>query len=116
MGIIKKIFNMQRLVGLGLMAVFLVIYVWNPSQIEFARLKVFDWYVQAKPRPIPAEGTSPVTIIDIDDQSLETIGQWPWPRTALAKMTENAMKMGAVLLAFDIVFAEPERLNPVSFA
>ena len=116
MGIIKKIFNMQRLVGLGLMAVFLLIYVWNPSQIEFARLKVFDWYVQAKPRPIPAAGTSPVTIIDIDDQSLETIGQWPWPRTALAKMTENAMKMGAVLMAFDIVFAEPDRLNPVSFA
>jgi hypothetical protein len=30
-------------------------------------------------------GDTPIRIVDIDDNSLKTIGQWPWPRAVLAQ-------------------------------
>ena len=40
------------------------------------------------------------------------LGQWPWPRTRIADMVINLTGLGAVVIAFDVVFAEPDRLNP----
>jgi adenylate cyclase len=54
----------------------------------------------------------PVTIIDIDEKSLAKLGQWPWPRTRIADLIANLTRLGAVVIGFDIVFAEPDRLNP----
>ena len=54
----------------------------------------------------------PVTIVDIDEKSLAKFGQWPWPRTRIADLVINLTKLGAVAIAFDIVFSEPDRLNP----
>lgn len=51
---------------------------------------------------------SRVVIADIDEQSLATEGQFPWPRNRLAKLVENLHNAGAKVIAFDIVFAEPE--------
>lgn len=88
----------------------------NVGFLDFWRNKVFDFYQEIKPREIPDPANKPVTIIDLDEQSLETVGQWPWPRTILAQLVENLMQMGAVLIAFDVVFAEPDRMNPTSVA
>jgi adenylate cyclase len=104
----RAMFSFDRILGYALLIGFISIYYWNPAPVEFARLKVFDYYVQWKPRPIPPKNQQPVTIIDIDEQSLETIGQWPWARNTLAKLVQNAMQMGAAVIAFDIVFAEPD--------
>jgi len=114
--IFNSLFRVERLIGYALVVSFLFVYLWNPGPLELARLKVFDFYQQAKPRPIPQPAAKRVTIIDIDEQSLESIGQWPWPRTVLAKLTSNVMQMGGIVLAYDMVFAEPDRLNPASFA
>ncbi len=54
----------------------------------------------------------PVTVVDIDEVSLGKFGQWPWPRTRIADMVDNLTKWGAVAIGFDMMFAEPDRLNP----
>ena len=54
----------------------------------------------------------PVAIVDIDEPSLKKLGQWPWPRTYLADMVINLANLGAVAIAFDVVFSEPDRLSP----
>lgn len=53
-----------------------------------------------------------ILIVDIDEQSLERIGQWPWPRDVIAKMVDNLDDMGASVVAFDMVFAEVDRVSP----
>ena len=58
----------------------------------------------------------PVTIVDIDDKSLEKLGQWPWPRTRIADLVTELTRLGAVVIAFDAVFSEPDRLNPAFVA
>ena len=83
----------------------------SPQIVEEAHLRVFDAYQRLRPR---AYQPQPVAIIDIDNQSLEKIGQWPWPRTYLADLLVRAFNAGAATVAFDIVFAEPDRTSPAN--
>ena len=53
-----------------------------------------------------------MTIVDIDEKSLEELGQRPWPRTRIADIITKLTRLGAVVIAFDVVFSEPDRLNP----
>lgn len=71
---------------------------------------VFDSYV----RILPREGTDAVRFVDIDDRSLSEIGQWPWPRKALAEIVDNIAASGARVIVFDGVLAEPDRTSPES--
>jgi adenylate cyclase len=43
---------------------------------------------------------------------MEKLGQWPWPRTRIAELVTELTRLGAVVIAFDAVFSEPDRLNP----
>jgi adenylate cyclase len=91
----------------------LVIRIGDPPPVSALRFAVFDIYQQIKPREITPQ---PVAILDIDDRSLEELGQWPWPRNKVADMVTAATQAGAVAIAFDIVFSEPDRLSPRQYA
>jgi len=58
------------------------------------------------------EDSKSVVIIDIDEQSLKGLGQWPWPRNKIAKILENLTAAGAGVIGFDIVFAEKDQSSP----
>ena len=90
------------------------LHVWNPALIESARLKVFDQYTRLDPRG--AQQPSPVVIVDIDEASLKQVGQWPWPRTVFADLIDRLGSLGAAVIAFDAIFAEPDRFSPAEFA
>ena len=77
--------------------------------VEELRLKVFDTFQRIKPRAYQDVG---IRIVDIDDSSLERIGQWPWPRTVVARLVTRLTELGAAVIVFDIVFAEPDRTSP----
>jgi len=71
---------------------------------------VFDWYQRLDPRGWSTD--SPVRIVAVDDESLARIGQWPWPRTLIATLTAELGRLGAAVVAFDIVLAEPDASSP----
>ena len=98
-----------RFLGGVLLLAFLGLRLWDPAPLELVRLKFFDIYQLAKPREVTSR---PVVIVDIDEASLEEFGQWPWPRDLLAKLIDQVMAQGAVAIAFDMVFAEPDRTSP----
>lgn len=73
---------------------------------------VFETYMKKHPR----ESSGQLVFVDIDDESLTKIGQWPWPRTQMAKMISNIDKAGASVIIFDGVLAEPDRTSPENVA
>ncbi len=72
----------------------------------------FDTYNKLKPRP-PSDR---VAIIDLDEESIKKLGQWPWPRSVMADLVAHLNDLGAKVVAFDIVFAEPDRTSPARIA
>ncbi|WP_419907634.1 CHASE2 domain-containing protein [Hoeflea sp.] len=69
---------------------------------------VFDEYQSFKPR---APAGAPILIVDIDEASIDEIGQWPWPRSQLAQLVDRLGALGAAVIAFDIAFAEEDRTS-----
>jgi adenylate cyclase len=59
----------------------------------------------ARPKP-PGDR---VVIVDVDERSLSSIGQWPWRRDRIGSLIARLRDMGAATVALDMVFAEPDR-------
>ncbi|MEX1179737.1 MAG: adenylate/guanylate cyclase domain-containing protein [Cucumibacter sp.] len=101
------------LLGLLILAALAGARLWNPYPLQAARDIGFDFYQRLAPRPA---GTFPVRVVDIDEPSLAEIGQWPWPRDVLARLTDRLTELGAAAIAFDIVFSEADRASPLRLA
>ena len=99
----------RRTFGLVLLTVLIPIRIWDPYPLEELRLRGFDLYQNIKPR---ASTANPVVIVDIDESSVSTLGQWPWPRTVLVDLLTRIFEMQAVVVGFDVVFPEPDRASP----
>ncbi|MBK8909578.1 MAG: adenylate/guanylate cyclase domain-containing protein [Rhodospirillales bacterium] len=99
----------ERWIGLALLGMLVAAYAADLGPITTLRAKLFDVMQAARPRAVTQH---PVIIVDIDDDSLAVHGQWPWPRTVLARLVERLTEMGAALIGFDIIFLEPDRLDP----
>ena len=89
----------------------LATYLLDPLPVQTARHAVFDQFQRWQPR---AYKPAPVRIIDIDDESLKRLGQWPWPRTRMAGLIEQLQAAGASAIVLDMVFAEPDRTSPAA--
>ena len=53
-----------------------------------------------------------VALVEIDAESLDRYGQWPWPRTRIADLIRAIDAGGASTIALDVVFSEPSRTGP----
>lgn len=47
-----------------------------------------------------------VVLVDINEDSLSRIGQWPWSRETMARLSNQLAKEGVGLQVFDVVFPE----------
>lgn len=96
----------------GPLAAGLLVMGADPTPLQDLRNGLFDLYQRAAPRAYDPE--LPVRVVDVDDASLARVGQWPWPRTTVAELTQKLAELGAAAIAFDMVFSEPDRLDPAA--
>ena len=93
--------------GLAIVACLLCINQFPDGPFRTVRDWLFDTYQQIW----PAERAGPATVlIEIDNESIRRLGQWPWPRSLLAQLIECAGQASAIGL--DILLPEPDRLAP----
>ncbi|WP_373000602.1 CHASE2 domain-containing protein [Sulfurimonas sp.] len=59
---------------------------------------------------------SNVVVVDIDEKSLNTLGQWPWPRIVVAKLIDKINNMNPSTIAIDIIFPEKDRTSPIEIS
>ncbi len=52
-----------------------------------------------------------IVIVDIDEKSLKAEGRWPWSREKIANLVDRLFEKKVAVVAFDVLFAEPE-VNP----
>jgi len=83
--------------------------ILDPSTMERLRLAFFDFEQSTWPRTLQERH---VVIVDIDQASLAAVGQWPWPRSTVARLTDNIAAMQPAVIGFDVVLPLPDRLSP----
>ena len=115
LGMTKSQQKVLRSTGLiGILLTFLVVildrvYVLQPIEhvLDDKRALYCQHYV-----PPP---TNAIVHFDIDDAALSSssLGRWPWPRTMLADMVRELSRAGAKVVAFDVMFPEPEGRGPL---
>jgi adenylate cyclase len=106
---LAKRFGLSRTLCVALLLLLASLRVADPPLLEELRVRTFDFFQVIQPR---VSDERPVVIVDIDEKSLKTVGQWPWPRTRVADLIAQLTELGAAVIGFDIVFAEPDRLSP----
>src|SRR5262245_34309832 len=99
--------RLPLLASLVVLAGALALRAGDPSFVTRLRGGAFVTLLRIKPPEVPADMA--VRIVDIDEAALAAHGQWPWPRTIVARLVERLVEKGALVVAFDVVFAEPDR-------
>jgi len=96
-----------------LVILFLVILLqWlHPAWFERIEGIAYDYKLVNFSQVYPPSSTN-IQIVDIDENSLKNIGRWPWPRSKLAQLIKQLTSQGSVVIAFDMLFSEPQQ-NPV---
>ena len=90
--------------------VLMVLYVGATTRrpvLDALDYSIYDWRLRLT---VPNGFDSRIVVVDIDDTSLQAVGQWPWGRDKIARLTQELMvRQEAAVLGFDVVFAEEDR-------
>ncbi|MGH9331716.1 MAG: CHASE2 domain-containing protein [Vicinamibacterales bacterium] len=83
-----------------------VLAIYRPPFLARLDHTVYDTLMRSARSKPPGTG---VVIVDVDERSLSTIGQWPWRRDLIGDLIARLRERGAAIIALDIVFAESDR-------
>jgi len=86
--------------------------IYFSGMISFFDFRFFDVLSTMEVVSLSPETASTV-VVEIDEQSLQDLGQWPWPRIILAKVLQEILSQKPAAVGFDIFFPEPDRTSPL---
>lgn len=104
----KRLARQQWLLGLGVTLIVLALQAtgitrdWEYGLYD-VKSRWFDWFNSGP--------TDQVALVMLDDQSLSTIGMWPWPREVLGIAIDELRRAEASVIALDMLFEEPQRIE-----
>lgn len=105
---IKK-FSIYFVLSLSLSIFLSAIYIFFPNLPDSLDNRLRDYLFTIRGE-LPHNQN--VVIVDIDETSIKSLGQWPWSRDKLAKILENLTLANVGIVGLDIVFAEEDRTSP----
>ncbi len=92
------------IVGMATLLLFAALSAWDGW-----RLLEFKGYDLLMANTAPGRSALPITIVGIDEPSFAQIGkQFPWPRRIHADLLDQLNRAGAMVVAFDLIFSEPQ--------
>ena len=97
------------LVGIVLSVAFAALTWLQPAWADRLQSAWFDAYQSVAPRQV---SVLPVTVVEIDQRSLAAIGQWPWPRTQLARLVNTLKRADAAAIGLNVLMPEADALSP----
>ena len=103
MGILKK--HPTIFLGIGITLLFLALGVVRISFLDTLDYKHYDVMMQLRADP---EASSNVIMVEIDDDSIEKLGRWPWPRSLIAEGIQKINSGNPRVIGLNIIYSEPE--------
>lgn len=101
----KKILLNPWLALITLAAIVLVRFA-DPSFVESVRLRYFDQLITSQPAK-----DIPVNVVNIDEATLDKLGQFPFPRADYASIIHELYDHDAGLVVFNVLMPEKDRFK-----
>ncbi|MFQ5673599.1 MAG: CHASE2 domain-containing protein [Nitrospinales bacterium] len=104
---IKKIIFSPFYLSLLIVLLFVGLFFLN---LKYSIIEPLEWKVLDLRYKIrgPLKFEPKVVIVNIDENSMEHLGAWPWPRSYFGDLITVLSQSGAALVGFDVIFAEEE--------
>jgi adenylate cyclase len=102
--------------GLVTLTAFLVAILLLPTN-DVLRDRAFDMQLASEQwvrKPVLPDHK--VIVVDIDRRSIDTLGDWPWPRDTMARLVDAIAGKRPAAIAIDILLAEPDDRSPAALA
>jgi len=107
---------MKIFTSIWMVVVFAVVLVGirvdNSDTVKILRYKTWDHFQYVYPRQ---EVSDAVVVINITEADIKKYGQWPWPRHILGIFHANLSDAGALLVNYNILFAEKDRMSGTEY-
>ena len=107
---------MRTLTSIWMVIIFAIVLtgvrVHNSDTVKTLRYKTWDKFQTIHPREVVSDS---VTVINITEEDLKRYGQWPWPRHVMAMLHAKIADAGAILVNYNILFAEADRMSGVEY-
>lgn len=97
------------LAGFALTLLVALLYVYQPAWLRNIDHRLYDTVLRQGHNSLTR---NTVVIVDLDEKSLNHLGQWPWPRYRMALLLKKLQQAGVRAVGMDILFAEPDRTSP----
>ena len=80
--------------------------LYRPAALERLERTVYDTLLRSSGA---GAMSGRIVIVDIDERSLGSIGQWPWRRDVVGRLIAALRDHGAAVVGLDVMFAEADR-------
>ena len=84
----------------------------NSDTVKTMRYQTWDHFQYVQPRQ---EVSDQIVVVDITEEDLKKYGQWPWPRHTMAAFHATLTDAGAILVNYNILFADPDRMSGTEY-
>jgi adenylate cyclase len=88
-----------------------VLLLWWFGALESLENKVVDTHFKLRGVVQPYQS---IALVSIDENSINKLGRWPWPRSTHAKLIDKLTAAGAKAIVFDVLFTEPDKDRPLA--
>ena len=92
--------------------VLLGVRIDNSDTVKTLRYKTWDHFQTIEPRKMVSDS---VTVVNITEEDIKRYGQWPWPRHIMAMLHAKIGDAGAIIVNYNILFAEADRMSGVEY-
>jgi len=110
---LRNKFHTLTLLYILLTSVLVSGYLFLPAHFHSFDSHIRDFYFKLRGNEDVSKN---IIIVDIDEKSLKSVGQWPWEREKVAQILQNLSDAGAAGIALDMLFAEKDKTSPKSVA
>ncbi len=91
--------------GIGITLLFVWLGFFRLSFFDNLEFKRYDLMMDLRGEP---DAPSEIVMVDIDDDSIDKLGRWPWPRSLIARGIEAIDAGHPKVIGLNFVFSEPE--------
>ena len=88
----------------GLIITIVVVIFSGSATLQSLERTAYDWGVRSTVK----QPSDKIAVIAIDNESIDNIGRWPWPRDLHADLVRKLYHGGAKTIALTVFFLEPQ--------